>query len=518
VTEQYRPPPAVLRFVLISQRRRLAISCLLLMGHQACEALVPVVLGAGIDQAVKPGDGDALIKWLVILVALFVVLSLAYRFGARFGQRAALEGEHDLRLLIAGRVLEGGGGNGRPPGVLLGLAVGDAAAGARVMQALAMGLAACTAIVLGGVLLFLISPWLGLLVLIGLPVLVVAAERLGRPLATRAAHEQERAARAATDLVRGLRVVKGLRAEEAATAAYRVTSEQALHATLRSAAAEAVAENAARIINGAFLAVVALVAGRLAVDHEISIGDLIAAVGLTQFLIGPLSLLGWVGAGQARARASLTRIDTLLTEPIEAAAPDAGAVALAEAARERGGVTAVVAADPADAHALLDALAVVDGALVVPHESDLFEGTLRANVAAARGAEAEVEPALAAAAADEVAATLPDGADSWIGERGRTLSGGQRQRVALARALAADAQLLVLHEPTTAIDAATEARVAGGLREARAGRETVIVTSSPALLAVADRVLIVEGGALRAAGTHGELLQSDSLYRELVAA
>jgi putative ABC transport system ATP-binding protein len=509
----------MVRSLLLAQRRPFTVSCLLLVAHQACEALVPVVIGAALDRAVAPGDGDALIEWLAILIVLFVALSLAYRFGARFGAKAMLQAEHELRLDIAGRVLDGGAGRGRPPGVLLGLAIGDAQAGSRGIRMVASGLAACAAIVLGGVLLLAISPWLGLLVLVGLPVLLFVAERLGRPLASRAAAEQDRAARAAgaaTDLVRGLRVVKGLRAEDAASAAYRATSEQALHATLRSAAVEAVVENAARIVNGAFLAVVALVAGRLAADGEISIGDLIAAVGLTQFLIGPLETIGYVGAGLARSRASLERIHTLLAEEPTASGGQARAAALAEALRAEPGLTAVVAADPADAMALLEALDADPATLVAPHEADLFEGSLRDNVAAGR--EVAVQAALAAAAADEVAAALPDGADTWLGERGRTLSGGQRQRVALARALAADPQRLVLHDPTTAIDAATEARVADGLRAHRDGRATIVVTSSPALLAVADRVLVVRDGALGARGTHAELLAQNADYREVVAA
>ena len=508
----------MVRSLLLAQRRPFTVSCLLLIAHQACEALVPVVIGAALDRAVAPADGDALIEWLAILGVLFVALSLAYRFGARFGAKAMLQAEHELRLAVAARVLEGGAGRGRPPGVLLGLAVGDAQAASRGLRMVTGGLAACAAIVLGGVLLLAISPWLGLLVLVGLPVLLFAAERLGRPLAARAAAEQDRAARAAgaaTDLVRGLRVVKGLRAEAAATDAYRHTSEQALHATLRSAAVEAVVENAARIVNGAFLAVVALVAGRLAADGEISIGDLIAAVGLTQFLIGPLSTLGYVGAGLARSRASLERIHALLDEPPEAGASDARSAALARELAAEPGLTAVVAADPADAAALLAALDADPDTLVAPHEADLFEGTLRDNVAAGR--DGTVDAALAAAAADEVAAALPDGVGTWLGERGRTLSGGQRQRIALARALAAQPPRLVLHDPTTAIDAATEARVAAGLRAHRDGRPTIVVTSSPALLAVADRVLVVADGTLRARGTHAELLADDD-YREVVAA
>ncbi len=91
-----------------------------------------------------------------------------------------------------------------------------------------------------------------------------------------------------------------------------------------------------------------------------------------------------------------------------------------------------------------------------------------------------------------------------LGEEGRSLSGGQRQRVALARALATDAPILVLHEPTTAVDAATEHRIAVGLRSFRAGRSTVVVTASATLLAAADRVVLVHDGEVVATGTHDD--------------
>ncbi|MGW1934268.1 ATP-binding cassette domain-containing protein, partial [Streptomyces sp. NPDC001919] len=100
----------------------------------------------------------------------------------------------------------------------------------------------------------------------------------------------------------------------------------------------------------------------------------------------------------------------------------------------------------------------------------------------------------------------------------RSLSGGQRQRVALARALAADRPVLVLHDPTTAVDTVTESRIAAGLREVRRDRTTVLVTTSPALLAVTDRVVVLEDGAVRAAGHHTELLAADATYRAAVLA
>jgi putative ABC transport system ATP-binding protein len=103
-----------------------------------------------------------------------------------------------------------------------------------------------------------------------------------------------------------------------------------------------------------------------------------------------------------------------------------------------------------------------------------------------------------------------------VGEDVRALSGGQRQRVALARALAADPPVLVLDDPLTAVDAVTEQRVATRLRQLRAGRTTLLVTSSPALLAVSDRVVLVEGGRVVASGDHAELAATEPDYQAAV--
>jgi putative ABC transport system ATP-binding protein len=151
--------------------------------------------------------------------------------------------------------------------------------------------------------------------------------------------------------------------------------------------------------------------------------------------------------------------------------------------------------------------------LVARHDATLFEGTLAENIGA--GDPSKLAPALVASGADEVRDTMPDGLDTEIGERGRTLSGGQRQRVALARALAADPTVLVLHDPTTAIDAATEDRIATGLRRYRAGRGTLMITSSPALLARCDRVIMIENQVITAEGRHSDLIDNPA-YRAAV--
>jgi ABC-type multidrug transport system fused ATPase/permease subunit len=134
--------------------------------------------------------------------------------------------------------------------------------------------------------------------------------------------------------------------------------------------------------------------------------------------------------------------------------------------------------------------------------------------------EATVRAALDAAAAADVLDALPKGLDDEVTERARSFSGGQRQRLALARALLTDAETLVLVEPTSAVDAHTEATIAARLRAQRAGRTTVVVTASPLLLDHADTVAFLADGRLVAEGTHRELLHADGMvggaYRDTV--
>jgi ABC-type multidrug transport system fused ATPase/permease subunit len=159
--------------------------------------------------------------------------------------------------------------------------------------------------------------------------------------------------------------------------------------------------------------------------------------------------------------------------------------------------------------------------LVEPHNTDLFAGTVRTNITAGRDrGDDELAPVLAASAATDVVEMHESGLDHAVTDRGASLSGGQRQRVALARALAVCAPVLVLHDPTTAVDAVTEHAIAAGITELRhsgvGGQTTVLITTSPALLAVTDRVLLVDDGRVVAEGTHHELATGDDRYEEAV--
>ncbi|MBV7696398.1 ABC transporter ATP-binding protein [Streptomyces sp. TRM70350] len=161
--------------------------------------------------------------------------------------------------------------------------------------------------------------------------------------------------------------------------------------------------------------------------------------------------------------------------------------------------------------------------LVQDKDPVLLSGSLRELLDVPASGKVRAEAALAAAQCEDVLAALVQGSldvddpmDALITERGRSLSGGQRQRLALARSLITDPEVLVLDEPTSAVDSHTEARIAQGVRELRAGRTTVVFTSSPLLLDRADRVVLVHEGEVAAVGVHRELLHMEPRYRAVV--
>ncbi|MET9848963.1 ABC transporter ATP-binding protein [Streptomyces ossamyceticus] len=569
------------------QRRDVTLGALLGMGHQTGEALVPVLIGVAVERGVVDGDVPGLLLWLAVLAAVYVGLSLSFRFSARAGERASVTAAHHLRTELVGRVLapEGGADEGRLPGELTNVATEDAKRVGAVAMALVVALAAAAGLVVSAVALLRVSLVLGLLVLMGTPLLLWFGHLLSKPLERRSETEQERAARAsgvAADLVAGLRVLKGIGAEPAAVARYRRISGDSLAATLRAARAEAWQNGVVTVLTGTFIALVALVGGRLAARGDIGLGDLVSSVGLALFLIGPLTEFAWVNTELAQGRASAARIAEILDAPPAVppgptstdrasgrpdrsdTVPHGHSDTVPHAAEGRlrlrrvsyrtlrsvdldiaaGEILGVAAPDPADATALLrllgrsadpEAGAVeLDGRnltalhikdvraaiLVAAHDADLFEGTVLENVTAAAGARTSavtlVGPAMAASGTDEVARSLPDGVYTPVTARGRSLSGGQRQRVALARALAADTPVLVVHEPATAVDAVTEVRVAAGIRDLRRGRTTLLVTNSPALLAVTDRVVLLQHGRITATGDHERLVHTCAPYRTAV--
>ncbi|MEU9373465.1 ABC transporter ATP-binding protein [Streptomyces sp. NPDC048255] len=556
----------VLRRALADQRRRVTGASLLGMAHQACEALVPVVIGLVIDEAVGTGSSGALLRWLLVLAALFFILSNCYRNSARLAEGAGESAAHRIRQDLAARVLDprGGADSGRLPGALTAVATGDARRVGSVASALPYTLSAVAGLAISAVALLRISVPLGLLVLLGVPPMLWLGHVISRPLERRSEAEQEHAAHAsgvAADLVAGLRVLKGIGAEAAAVSRYRETSRSSLASALRAATSRAWHDGAILALTGIFIAAIGLVGAHLAMRGDITVGELVAAVGLAQYLLGPFQLLTYVNGEFAQGRASADRIAEVLASPPAVAAgtatlpdPVAGGLRLRGVTQgvlrgvdldiAPGTLVGVVARDAAAANDLLlclgreldpaEGTVELDGVpltelgpddarraiLVAHHDADLFEDSLLANVRAGATATeaADMAPALAAATADDVAQALPEGVDTVLTERGRSLSGGQRQRVALARALAADPPVLVVHDPTTAVDTVTEARIAARLRDLRRGRTTVLVTTSPALLAGTDVVIMLDDGRVAAEGSHPELVAAHETYRSAVLA
>ncbi|BFU45166.1 ABC transporter transmembrane domain-containing protein [Krasilnikovia sp. MM14-A1004] len=571
-----RAPTAreVLRDAVGGQRRLVAAAAVLAAGHQIGEAAVPVLIGWIIDRAMTGRGGPAtLLGGLVLLAAAFAALSLSFKYGLRLGERAAFRSAHHLRMRIVGRLFDDRGARtGRLTGELVNLSTDDAQLVGDTNLAWPRAVAAVVGLLAGGAALLSYSVVLGAVVLVAVPVLLRVSHVSGRPLARRAEAGQGQAAAAsglATDLVAGIRTLKGIGAERAAALRYRATSQRSRDAAIRVAAAQSALDGSMIVMTGVLLAVVAALGGHLAATGRISIGDLVAAVGLAQFLVWPLSQFSWVNGQLATGRAGAARIADLLASP---PAIHSGTLAVA-AVRGALRVHAVtyrnlvdvdftvgagefvgVVTTPAEAADLLDCLRrralpdrgaiTVDGVpltdldartarrvlLVADHHADLFAGTVAGNVAASRTTTSAMTVAAketgtvagnAASGTGMVAVALTaaridglaDGADTVVTPHGGSLSGGQRQRVALARAIAADPPVLVLHDPTTAVDAVTETAIAAGLRRARRGRTTLLITTSPALLDTADRVIHLRGGAVAGTGAHRDLAAADPGYR-----
>lgn len=537
--------------------------------HQASEAAVPVAIGIVIDRAVATGDLGAM-GWSVAgLAVLFTVIAMCWRFGSRLMVAATVREAHELRVELTRRTLDPHGMKDEPrSGELLSIASSDAGHTAEVIEGGSLGIAALCGLTVSSIALLAIDVPLGVGVLIGVPVLVGGLQLLSPVLTGRSADQQATAARAtavATDLAGGLRALRGIGAQAEAGRRYRSASQHALSAALRAAGTTGLYQGLTVAFSGLFLAAIAGVAGWFALSGRLTVGELIAVVGLAQFIAEPLRMLGFCGQSIATARASAGRVAAILGAPPRLEPGSRTTSGPAETRIELSGVSyrtlrgldlrvgagevvGVLAEDQRDSQALLALLAgevpaedytgrfTVDGVpaaeldlaalrrtvLVEPHDVALFAGTLRSNLAVAGDDldDATLVAALHDAAADDLLASRTAGLDREVTDRGLSMSGGQRQRIAIGRALLASPPVLVLHEPTSAVDAVTEQRLADRLIRTRtAGAEdaaTVLVTGSSALLGRADRVVVVRDGQLAGAGSHDQLAESDVAYREAV--
>jgi ABC-type multidrug transport system fused ATPase/permease subunit len=337
-------------------------------------------------------------------------------------------------------------------------------------------------------------------------------------------------------------VLRGVGGESAFVDRYRRESQRVRQSGVQVARSQSLLDAAQVLVPGTFVVLVTWLAARFAVQGRISVGDLVAFYGYAAFLVTPLRTITEAADKVTRALVAAQRMIALLTlqpslpEPAHPLPEPPPLVPLQDGESgllvKPGLLTAVVSPEPVDASALADRLGrYVDAEVrlggvllsdlplevvrrrvqVVDKDALLLSGVLREEL----GGEGDVDVAVHAACAADVLEALPDGLDTVLEERGRQLSGGQRQRLVLARALLADPEVLVLDEPTSAVDAHTEARIAERLRDVRAGRTTVVMTSSPLVLDRADEVVLLLDGRVVAVGTHRDLLDGDA-YRSVV--
>ncbi|GHF32222.1 ABC transporter [Kitasatospora xanthocidica] len=560
-------PPAFLRWLRRSQRRgQLLATCWNLL-EMGCQAALPIALGLGVQAAV---DGDAGGIWRAGGLALLLAVGAA--LGAVMTHRQAvwnwIHAACQMRQLVSRQASELGAGLSRriATGEVVAVGSGDVERIgwyveliARVRSAVIVWLAVSSVVLV-------VEPVLGIGVLLGVPVLAASVWPLIGPFERR--YEQQRAlggkaTELAADTVAGLRVLRGIGGEELFLERYRAASQKVRAAAVRSARIWSLMQAQQVLLPGLFVVGVTWYGARLAARGELAVGTLIAVYGATAFLAAPLRILGeaahaWsvarVSAGRAVRVLSLERNGgaaeaAALTKPAKADLHDPASGLTARA----GELTAVVCGDPDFAGALaerlgghvplaegergqpsvrlggteLDAVPLAEArAAVLVHDKEpvLLSGTLAELFDIPSSGRVVPAEALAAARSEDVLEALVAGSPECAGdpmraritERGRSLSGGQRQRLALARALLADPPVLVLDEPTSAVDAHTESRIATGLRETRAGRTTVVFATSPLLLDQADRVVLLQDGRVAAAGRHRDLMRTEQAYRAVV--
>ncbi len=566
----YRKTFARLLTFLRPYKVSLIVSVLLAAASQAVAIVLILLTGAVIDR-LKANDRHGLELLIVAIVVLGIAKAL-FMVGRRLiSGRQAIGVEYDMRNRLYAHLLKLSFGffDRHQTGQLMSRATVDLQ---NVRFFLGYGLIFFFQhiITLLGVtaVMFWYDSKLALITLAITPVLVGLAYRyshVSHPILRDVQQKMADVATVAEENIVGVHVVKSFAQEPAEQRKFERRSEAVFGQSVHANRQRALYVPLISFIPILAQAAVLLYGGRQVIHGQMPIGHFVAFNLMVAMLAMPLRMLGmWIGQSQ-RATASGERIFQVMDEP-EEVADKPGAVDLPEGnglvrfehvsfgyvpdrlvledidlgldagrtvaliGRTGAGKTTLASLVPrfydvTDGRLTIDGADVRDVKLsslraaigVISQDPFLFSASVRENISFGVSAptDEQVEEAARLAQAHEFIARLPEGYDTIIGERGITLSGGQRQRLAIARALIVDPRILILDDATASVDATTEAHIRLGLRQAMKGRTTIIIAHRLSTIALADEIVVLDGGRIAARGTHDELVESDPVYHQI---
>jgi ATP-binding cassette subfamily B protein len=539
---------------------------------QGAAILAPLLAAEAID-AMVAGDRRRVYLWAGLAAGMGVIEAVGGAFRHIFAMRNRAYSMSAVRDDLLGQALrlDARFHDRFGPGELMSRASTDAELLSRVLDASGHTVGYIVT-VLGVSVVLLVLDWsLALLILAPLPFLSYGFWRYSRRYLDRTTALQEELGHASTlveETVTGIRVVKGLGAGDALSARFRRTSDRVLRRALDLAAVDAVFLPALELLPMLDLLLVLWLGGHRVLDGRLTLGQFVAFNAYVAQLVWPLRILGQrISTVQNAVAASARIVEVLDERPAVVEQPDpvcrptspsadvrfedvrfgyegappvldgltlhvdqGSSVALVgRTGTGKSTVAALLARfyDPQAGSIRLDGVDVRDLALsdlrravaIVADDTFLFSDTVHANIAYGNpdASEDDVERAARVSGAEEFIRELPDGYETILGERGFSLSGGQRQRLAIARAVLADPAVLVLDDATSSVDATKEHEIRSALREVMHGRTTIVIAHRPATIALAERVVVLEGGRIVEEGTHERLIRTSPRYRALLA-
>jgi ABC-type multidrug transport system fused ATPase/permease subunit len=548
-------PIRYLAWLAHHQRWLLSLNALFGIGWMVAQALVWFAVGAAIDQGVERHNVGQLWKWVAVVIALGIVQavcgSLRHQLAVTNWMNATYRsiqvvGKH---ITTTGTALT----DEIPSGDVVNTVAADAVRIGSMYDSSARFAGAIVAWIVVSFILLSTSVELGLVVLLGVPILGSLTIPLMKPLHRTQAAQREAAGRLAalgSDTVAGLRILRGVGGEEVFFENYRLQSQKVRVAGTRISSPQAGLESGQVLLPAILTGIVTYLGARDVMNGTLQAGQLVAFFGYSMFLTTPLrtAIEYVIQATRAYVGASkVLRILAIRPTVTDAEKPAAWPPRISRLEDRRSGLVlesgrlcAMVTDLPDDAAAQADRLGrfgaddveVLLNAIPISHyalddvrshiivseiEPRLFSGELRFELMP-HGLvdDRRIYEVLQATSSLDVLEALEDGLSTTVEERGRGFSGGQRQRLSLARAILTNAEVLILVEPTSAVDTHTEGRIAARLREIRAGRTTLLATTSPLLLEKMDLVYLIEEGHVIDQGTHGELVDRSARYRQIV--